>query len=319
MELNVNKFVYITDLHLQTEKIRTRKDDSLLTISDKLDFVVSFCKNNNVNKILIGGDIFSYPNVGYKTAGIFADIFDRAYKRNKIRCFIILGNHDYYYSQKTTINSSIFNLVKYYTWITLLDGNPKEFNDVILHGIDFKSDMLCKYIVKSNKFKILLLHQMFYGKKKDFIINEDVLAYGVNSFRTNFDLVLTGHNHLGFNEIKNKDGTIFCNPGSLLRTNRTDAKYGIGPKLILIKTGNKNIIEYIDVPCKKDIFTETNNIIEINDNFEFIDELMIEKIKMIKSEDDIVKTIKSVGLKVSNEVLNLIDNKWKEVCSEKFR
>ena len=58
------KFIYCTDLHYGATPI-CRKDDYNEAILNKLRYIIDYAHNNDINTIVIGGDLFDRPHQNY--------------------------------------------------------------------------------------------------------------------------------------------------------------------------------------------------------------------------------------------------------------
>jgi exonuclease SbcD len=72
----------------------------------------------------------------------------------------------------------------------------------------------------------------------------------VQNIETNADIVLTGHCHTGYGVYKRKDGKIFCNPGSLLRSSASAGELERPIQVAVIDTQTKDI-QLVPLKCAK--------------------------------------------------------------------
>jgi hypothetical protein len=76
-----------------------------------------------------------------------------------------------------------------------------------------------------------------------------------NSINTDFDVVLSGHYHPGFGIKTNPFGTVFANPGALMRLSYDEYDKKRKPSIVHVKVEKRNVeLELIEVPHKKDVW-----------------------------------------------------------------
>ena len=57
------RFLFLTDTHIRGTNPQNRKDDFLKTLFDKMTEVFDLAKQNNVDIIIHGGDVFDRPDI----------------------------------------------------------------------------------------------------------------------------------------------------------------------------------------------------------------------------------------------------------------
>jgi len=72
----------------------------------------------------------------------------------------------------------------------------------------------------------------------------------VQDVETNADIILTGHCHTGYGVYKRKDGKVFCNPGSLLRSSASTEALERAIQVAVIDTETRDI-ELVPLKCAK--------------------------------------------------------------------
>jgi len=97
------KFLLFTDIHLHPHK---KSEDRLRDCLDCLIWVFETAKKNNIKNILFGGDFFHDRSkieslVLHETFAILKKYLD-----GSVNFYVLLGNHDLWYFEKTSISSA---------------------------------------------------------------------------------------------------------------------------------------------------------------------------------------------------------------------
>lgn len=161
---NNYKILFLSDLHLDIEP-------------NSLDYIENLNIDNNIDLLILGGDIFDKPNFNENDKIKLKTLLSKFNIKNKIS---VLGNHDSYniialeneLDIKFLINESI--------------SISKNNENIIITGFDdytlFHSVNMHNCIINNNFFKIAISH------------NPDLL---IDSNIDNYDLQLSGHTHGG--------------------------------------------------------------------------------------------------------------------------
>lgn len=99
----MSKFLIFTDIHLHLHK---KSEDRLHDCLDCLSWVFETAKKHNIKNILFGGDFFHDRSkidslVLHETFAILKKYLD-----GSINLYVLLGNHDLWYFEKTSISSA---------------------------------------------------------------------------------------------------------------------------------------------------------------------------------------------------------------------
>jgi len=228
-------FIVIKDPHFMFGfKNRIRKSKWEIDIDDKIDQIINYCLENNINKIIFTGDIFekSRKKDWSLSQGLQNKKRLRKFNDAGIEVFSILGNHDYFDGHET-IKETFFEDCVESGLITYIGaGNKKVFDialgkNIIFYGIDYSEDkskiinqlksIEMDFIPDKKTFKVVTLHSNITSdieRLTDF-------TYGELS-QYNVDLFNCGHYHIQsqLGSIFETSGTIFCNPWNLTRVAR---------------------------------------------------------------------------------------------------
>lgn len=284
------KILFATDFHLRTTTPVSRLDKNFEeTVLKKLDFVISVGQTSDI--IILGGDIFDRPDISFHLATEVINIL----KKSKRTIYSLVGQHDIYGYQQSSINFSPIGLIFSLSYL-------KPINELILNNLYIKAinvyDNLDFKIEKDKKreINICFAHKLITTKKFPGAVNIEAI-HSLNDF----DIIINGDIHEP-HDIK-IDGKRYIAPGSVARLTSSD-KNRI-PKALLINTDTSEI-QYINIPCENDIFN--NTVIDCNkeDMSNFIKQYAQETIS-IKTEPYKIKNILEKYLKENKIDKNIED------------
>lgn len=293
------KILSLSDFHIRGTNSKYRKGSYYSDVMSKLDEVLSLAKKNKVKFILNTGDLFDTDIVSYKIIDEFIDKINKA----KIVWYSVYGNHCQTNNNTQTSESSalnhIFNRCEYFKHLNFL-----ELDDVYIKGYDYKTGIEDDKSVflnsSSAKFKILVIHSMIVEGKSNPLFQ----SVGTDEITTNYDIVLSGHNHSPFIVPP------FYNSGCIgrLKTNESVIK----PRVLLIDIDTKKVQPiYLNVKSPEECFDLT----KVNDNKElenrlskFVDSLGNVKLSELKITDRILQfcKINKVDKEVKEEILRRV-------------
>lgn len=241
------RLLFFTDTHIRTASMRSRLDSITDTLEEKLLEIGEMANTYAVDAILHGGDLFDRPDVSVLTVSRFAQILSRY----PAPIYAVAGNHDIYAHNPKTLPRTMLGLLSVLKVLHLI---PEEGifleNDckVQLSAAPFRYDIdrgerVSYYAERKSPdidWHILLAHGMLLPKPFLADISHSVIS---DLEPMDADIVLAGHYHNGFDPIESK-GTLFLNPGSLLRTSNSRIDMQRTPQAILLdvqKDGKKEI------------------------------------------------------------------------------
>lgn len=245
------KLLFFTDTHIRGTTPKNRKDVFVDTIEQKLIEITNIIKENNVDFVLHGGDLFDRPDVSISIASKFAMILDQI----KIPFYLISGNHDIYGHNPDTVNRTMLGLLDVLGVVKLINKDEKvilEKDNIkvqltgqpYVYDIDIPSN-ISYYIldeVQDNvDFSIHMVHGMLLDKP---FIKGIPYTLVDNIKSTLADITLSGHYHTGFKTIK-IDNKYFINPGSMVRITNSLNEINRMPQVILIELNEQIIIKQI--------------------------------------------------------------------------
>jgi len=105
-----------------------------------------------------------------------------------------------------------------------------------------------------DKTIIVVVHSMITDEPS---VTIDGRAKTINwcSIQTSADIVLTGHYHPGFEMKKNPFGTMFINPGSVVRLEASKIEMSRKPKIVVIEVEKRNVdVKFVEIPHDSNVF-----------------------------------------------------------------
>jgi len=301
--VNVRESTFYSDKVSKDIRIASISDIHLSKLVDleTVDKILKVIENTNPNYIFILGDTVDTPNeLDYKTRLIELDVLMKNCG-NIAPTFIIIGNHDYYYDQKTGVmilsdvwqNFERFNnvhLLKDKTYVDdnlfiggymqkgMVYENGTHKEDYLLFHEDLsKMDSLINNL-PTDKYKIFLTHSP-EPLQKD--INQDLLK--------DYNLIMVGHYHNGVvpeflsNIIPKNSGLITPRKTILPKEARGIIKLPTGNYLIYNGGWTKipATAKPIEYPLDK-FFNRDIDVTTITNNYEYFDSLVKTKKLLLK-------------------------------------
>ena len=101
------KLLYLTDTHIRGTSPQNRLDDYQETLKEKLREVASIIKEEKIDYVLHGGDLFDRPDVSVSIVSDFAKIFQSF----GVPIYIISGNHDIFGHNPDTLDRTMLGLL----------------------------------------------------------------------------------------------------------------------------------------------------------------------------------------------------------------
>lgn len=241
--------ILVSDLHLTDSTPVSRIDDYQATQIKKLKFLQKLSKENNECPILCAGDVFDY----WKASPWLCSM---AYEYLPFPFVCIPGQHDLPgHSMQEYERSALYLLEKVHR-VRVLKGEGIWFDDLYVIGVPFgtfnnfyEANWLNAINSKRN---ILILHELVWPDKiPSWNENSKVFTSDsvLDTFGHHFNLILTGDNHQSF--VKEKDGKLLVNPGSMMRINADQEDHR--PKCYLYYADN-NTVEAVDFPIEQNVF-----------------------------------------------------------------
>ncbi|MDO5724709.1 MAG: metallophosphoesterase [Tissierellia bacterium] len=239
------KFIFFTDVHVKGTNPKSRIDNYFETVKAKLIEIKNYANSNKYDFIVFGGDLFDRPDSSISIASDIANIL----MDFNMPIYTIIGNHDIFGYNLSTINRSIMGFLINIGILKLIphDGIYIENGlKICLIARHFKYDLDSdpnNYIIRKSDYEnsdyyIEIVHGFLIDKP--FIKDVPHILID-NILDTEADIILAGHYHLGFPTL-NHEGKYFVNPGSLLRISSSLNEINRKPKFNSITLTKDDII-----------------------------------------------------------------------------
>jgi len=243
----VLKFVHTADLHLDSPlKSLALRDPALAELVDNatrttLVRIVDFCLAQEVDALLIAGDLYDGEQHSMHTAAVLTNQMRKLHDAN-IPVFIIRGNHD----AKSTITKRLLLPEN----VKVLSGHTKsivlESKNTVIHGVSFTTrhvpeSLLPKYNAPvANKINIGLLHTSLGGSAA----HDEYAPCSIK------DLEEFGYDYWALGHIHKR---------SVYQSNTTIVMPGIPQGRDIGEDGSKSI-SYVKINTDKDISVEEHSL-----------------------------------------------------------
>lgn len=217
------KFLFATDFHIMGTTPSSRIDNYPQTIKNKIDEIFDIASREQVDFVVLGGDIFETYNA---SISVIREAL-QSFKNREVPIFSVLGNHDLYGHTIKTFHRSAVSVMEMAEAINIVDFD-KERGLCFLHyytGIeedlakDNKSPSELVQQALDGQAIIWVTHAMISDKELKYISRNIVIDNIKVSTKTK--LVLCGDYHPGFPTTIRDDGVVFINPGAVSRRNAT--------------------------------------------------------------------------------------------------
>ena len=247
------RLLFLTDTHIRTASMRSRLDTILDTLEEKLREVAAQAREYHVDAVIHGGDLFDRPDVSVQTVARFATLLADF----PVPIYVVAGNHDIFAHNPKTLPRTMLGLLSALHVIHLIpeEGMLLE-NDckVQLTAAPFRYDIdrgeRIAYCPQRNTladWHIHVVHGMLLPKPFIADISHTVIA---DLPKIEADVVLSGHYHNGYDTIESK-GTLFVNPGSLLRTSNSKIDMLRTPQTVLLSLSKEMTLTHLPLRCAK--------------------------------------------------------------------
>lgn len=242
------KLLFFTDTHIRGSNPKNRKDVFIDTLEDKFREIIEITKDNKIDYVLHGGDLFDRPDVAISVVSRFANILTEF----TAPIYTIAGNHDVFGHNPKTLNRTMLGFLNSIGIVNVIDENEFIILDdgdmrVQLTGQPYTYDLddhnESKYMLKKKEKDVDYAIHMVHGMllEKPFI--EGIPYTLLDDIKeTQADITLSGHYHLGYKTFK-YNNKFFINPGSTVRLTNSSMELKRRPKVIIINLSDKIDIE----------------------------------------------------------------------------
>lgn len=309
------KILYFTDTHIRGTNPKNRTDNFIDSIEQKFLEIIDIIRENEIDYVIHGGDLFDRPDVSISIVSKFAKILDGI----QVPLFLVSGNHDIYGHNPETINRTVLGLLDVLGVVKIINYGDKiilDKNNIkvqltgqpYIYDIDSPSNLKSYMLNEVNEdinYSIHVVHGMLLDKPfikgVPYTLIDDIKD-------TMADVTLAGHYHAGFKTAE-INGKYFINPGSLVRITNSLKEIERRPKVVIIELNDNINIRNIELKSakpgeevldrkeieknqfKSERFIEFQQTIESALNFEKLDinEVLIEVSNAEGVEEDVKK------------------------------
>ena len=266
------KLAFIGDIHIDDKQPKFRSDDYCQTIAKKLNWALTWCRENNVDKVILLGDVFNKKEVGGRARNLTIQVFKKhisAPNAPEILCTI--GNHDTGNDMINFKNTTLFTLSQ--VGFLTIKRNPAYDPESMVafghHTVKIDQEISENGLMHPEAL-IWALHAAVYYQPSQYGIDFNHIEINGPA-----KLLVCGHIHSAY-QCRRSDGIELINPGPIARTAFTPGVRNQKIQMLVVEHDRKSIIkkDFIDIPY-----------MDVNDVFH------IEKIQMQKS---IKKQVKSL-------------------------
>lgn len=293
------KFMFITDTHFRVNNPVRRQDNFFAACFNKLSWVIEKYKETKCDFILHGGDLFDSYRPSFKCIYSFLNCIGNT------KWIQVLGNHDIIGGDSSSYFYGCMGMLELYKNFEILDKIGNEQFSLV--GCNYYSGIDTETNFENEELDgtvVLCVHSMILENRNSLF---DGIYY--KDIRTNADIVLSGHYHPGFRRALEYNGTIFINPGSLLRLSAISANDRV-PKIVIIEITNSIKIDFVNIEgCGdfQEIFSEEDKNVDVSlnlDRIEFTKADLISRIKEVSRANGIDKCIIDYSINILLEVQN---------------
>ncbi len=243
------KILFFTDTHIRGNNPTNRKDVFVDSLEEKIIEIKNIIKEEKIDFILHGGDLFDRPDISLSVVNRFVKILGDMGKP----IYLISGNHDIYGHNPKTVERTVISLLDTLGIVRLvnageeivlekdglrvqLTGQPYTF---AIDGENRVSYYSPKEVREDVDYSIHMVHGLLLDKP--FLKTVDhTLVDEIKEMKA--DILLCGHYHSGLDLI-NINNKYFINPGSIARITNSIAEMKRRPKLVIIQLEKNKDIE----------------------------------------------------------------------------
>lgn len=224
--------ILTADWHLREDTPICRTDDFQKAQWSKVDFISNLQKKYNC-PIIHAGDLFDH----WKPSPY---LLSKAFLHLPKRFYTIYGNHDlpqhnielaYKCGVQTLVSAFRINILKATHWLQEPDDETSSLNY-------FDSKKVC------------IWHIMAYQGNSPWPNCTDLSAKQILEKYTQFDLIVTGHNHTAF--VEEVNGRLLVNPGSLTRQEADKEKHQ--PRVYLYHAKENKVVP-VYLPIEQNVIS----------------------------------------------------------------
>lgn len=251
------RLLYFTDPHIRGSNPRARIDDFPAAMKSKLREVWKLAADLECRAVICGGDLFDRPDPAYIVAGEFAAVLSEC----PVPLYTVPGNHEIYGYNLDTVPRTVLGLLAQIEVVQLLNRTePVVLEDddfaVYITGQGYHGDMdrsQADYQTGlesiPGRVKVHVVHGMLVEKPLPYEAPHTL----IKDLVTDADVVLAGHEHIGFGTRQCKNDVFCINPGALGRVSASMAELyrPVQAALLELVSGGLMRVKLIPLSCAR--------------------------------------------------------------------
>lgn len=221
----ITKFIVTGDLHYRGANPRARLDSFQNALRRKIYEVYDLASQHQAKAIIIPGDVFDGPSPGWGTAAELGMILQAA----PCPVLVIPGNHDVWSGSPGSKYRTPFGMLGRLGILWDLTEEPFETKNVEPFALDIDNVAITGHGFtvetdtelgkgqfmppKVHGLNIHVVHSMLMDHSPGFEMRHTLIS----QVETTAQVIISGHEHVGFGIHRRDDGVLFINPGALCR------------------------------------------------------------------------------------------------------
>lgn len=281
--------IITADVHLRDTQPKCRTDNYWEAQWRKIKYIKDLQEKYDC-LVLDGGDLFNK----WKSS----PMLEAQAIINLPNNFITVpGNHELPGHNINLIEKSSLYVLSVGSSLQLL-CSKKEIGGIQLVGFPWRSEIKDTFYAGKYDRRVAIIHTFVYENENIFPDIEGYRAIELLKKLENFDLIITGHNHMPF--VVEYGGRLLVNPGSMMRSNADQIDHI--PRVYLWDA-KENVVTPEYIPIDKDVVTrqhiKDNTILEsfvdgLNFNSFSISSRFEERVKEYMNKNNIEKDIQDI-------------------------
>ena len=240
------KLAFIGDIHMDDRQPKFRSDDYCLSIAKKLNWAFTWCRENNVDKIILLGDVFHKKEVGGRARNLTIKVFKNHINTpNAPEILCTIGNHDTGNDMVNFKNTTLYTLsqVGFLTIKQNPNYDPESMVAFGHHTVDLDQQIIDNGLMHPEAL-IWSLHATVYHQPSQYGIDFNTIQIEGPA-----KLIVCGHIH-AFYQATRTDGIQLINPGPISRMAFTPGIKNQKIQMLIVEHDRKTILnkQFVDIP-----------------------------------------------------------------------
>lgn len=218
----MDKIIITGDWHFKGVNPKARLDNFQQSLTRKIYEVYDLARQYDAEAIIVPGDITDSPNTAWGTIAELGYILQQA----PCKVLAIHGNHDIWAGNAGSKHRTPFGMLAKLGLIYDLNEEHFGTDECFVTGQGFTVDTdtvngswqydlpeYTKSMTLDGRISVNVVHSMLLKNPPGFDMRHTL----IKEVKTSADVIIAGHEHLGFGIIHREDGVLFINPGALCR------------------------------------------------------------------------------------------------------